>query len=482
MKKLVPFLLFLGMSQLVVGQISQCGHQHLLDHRGAEYEQLVDQTYEKARSQINRSSSRSNELLTVPVVVHILHNTPEQNIPDSAVFSQIEVLNEDFQRMNANAGETRDIFKDVAGTPNIQFVLADTDPDGNPTTGITRTQTDVKSFAPLNITLADLQAAADSCNINLANQQELLDSFFCFDIYSLLIGLEKLDKQSLLELEEMKFSSKGGIDAWDPDRYINIWVCNLTFTVNNMDAIGLYGFATPPVEAPNWEIFEFPEDYEELDGLVINYLAFGRNTPVVSQAGITGGRITTHEMGHYFGLRHVSGDGYCENDDGLADTPSADALIPPKSIEELTIVKSCAEEQLTDTCPDDELPDMIENYMDYSPNVCQNMFTLEQTSIMRSMLEGPRAGLILENITSTFSEELDQAVRLYPNPTSGLLQLEMEGFDKEDFNVIIENVVGQQCLIQAASVPLYLGQLEKGLYWVRLRSDKIEVVKKVVVE
>jgi len=120
--------------------------------------------------------------------------------------------------------------------------------------------------------------------------------------------------------------------------------------------------------------------------------------------------------------------------------------------------------------------------MSYSPQSCQNLFTEQQSVLMRTMLEGPRSGLILDNITSTFSAALDQAVTLYPNPTSGFLQLEMEGFNKEDFSIRLENVIGQQFLTQTATTPLHIGHLEKGLYWVRLSSQDMEVVKKVVLK
>lgn len=479
MKKLLLFLVALGVSQLLVGQISQCGQQRLLDHRGQQFQQRIDQLYEKARHQMHRSNSRSKQLLTVPVVVHIIYNTPAQNISDEAVFSQIEVLNEDFQRLNADAGEARAIFQEVAGNPEIQFVLADTDPEGNPTTGITRTQTEVKTFLPLNLTIPDILEAVDSCGVDITDQDQFLDSIFCINNKALEHALEELEAQDTTQLEDMKFTEKGGIDPWDQDRYINIWVCSMTIISDGQPTVGIAGFATPPVEAPNWEGAEFPDNFEETDGIVVHYEAFGKNTPI---ADFAGGRTCTHEMGHYFGLRHIFGDGYCADDDGLADTPPTNAFFPPESLEELLVLPSCEEAKEKDTCPEDELPDMIENYMDYSPQKCQNLFTLDQVAIMRSMLEGPRSGLILENTTSTYSAVLDQAVLLYPNPTSGFLQLEMKGFNKEDFTVTIENVLGQQYSTQSAITPLQIGHLEKGLYWIRLSNEEMEVVKKVVLK
>jgi len=483
MKKLLPIiLLLLGSSSLLLGQILKCGQEKFMEQHSPQYQQMADQAYDHAREQLKHSVSRSNQLLTVPVVVHVVYNTPEQNISDEVIFSQLEVLNEDFQRLNTDAGEAREMYQAVADNPQIQFVLADTDPDGNPTTGITRTQTELPTFLPLNITNEDAFVAADSCDVNLINQQEFLDSFHCVNNTILELAFEKLEAQDTTQLDDMKFSNKGGIDAWDQDRYINIWVCNLTFRNDGQEAVGLLGFGTPPIEAPNWEGADFPENIDEIDGVVVHYESFGRDNSILADLGASGGRTCTHEIGHYLGLRHIFGDGDCGDDDGLEDTPVTNALFPIESFEELLFVPSCEEAKETDTCPDDDLPDMIENYMDYSPQTCQNLFTVQQVAIMRAMLEGPRSGLILEQVTNTYSLELDQAVTLYPNPTNGLLQLEMNGFNKEAFTVVIENTIGQQLVNQPASNHLQIGHLAKGLYWVRLKGEQMEIVRKIVLK
>lgn len=72
----------------------------------------------------------------IPVVVHVMYSLSGQGyVPPEMVHSQIDVLNEDFQAMAGTPG---------FGGTNVQyeFYLATTDPDGNPTTGITYTQND----------------------------------------------------------------------------------------------------------------------------------------------------------------------------------------------------------------------------------------------------------------------------------------------------------------------------------------------------
>lgn len=118
----------------------------------------------------------NNEVIIIPVVVHVLYNTSEQNISDEQVISQINSLNKDYRRLNADTVNTPGAFKSVAADTRIQFCLAKQDPQGNHTSGIIRKYTKTQQF------LAD---------------------------------------------DAVKFSSKGGDDSWDATRYLNIWVCNL---------------------------------------------------------------------------------------------------------------------------------------------------------------------------------------------------------------------------------------------------------------
>ncbi|MBT6650530.1 MAG: hypothetical protein HOB54_04080 [Flavobacteriales bacterium] len=136
----------------------------------------------------NTSSSKSMpNLITIPVVVHVIYKNSSQNISDAQIFSQIDILNEDFRMNNSDASSVPSAFAGVAADCEIEFCLAVRDPNGNVTTGITRTYTTTSSFS---------------------------------------------------DYTSMKYSSTGGQDAWNTSDYLNIWVCNL--------ASGLLGFATFP--------------------------------------------------------------------------------------------------------------------------------------------------------------------------------------------------------------------------------------------
>ncbi len=85
-------------------------------------------------------------VITIPVVVHILYNTTAQNISDNQIFSQIDVLNEDFRKLNSDAALVPSIWQSVAADVQLEFCLATKDPYGNPTNGITRTSTSTTAF------------------------------------------------------------------------------------------------------------------------------------------------------------------------------------------------------------------------------------------------------------------------------------------------------------------------------------------------
>ncbi|MEP6594530.1 MAG: M43 family zinc metalloprotease [Ginsengibacter sp.] len=115
------------------------------------------------------------EVITVPVVIHLLYNNAIQNITDIQILSQLEALNKDYRRLN-NVQNIPDAFATLAADSKIVFCLAKTDPSGKPANGIIHKFTKTANW--------------------LAN-------------------------------DAMKFSASGGDDAWDSKRYLNIWVCNL---------------------------------------------------------------------------------------------------------------------------------------------------------------------------------------------------------------------------------------------------------------
>ncbi len=87
----------------------------------------------------NGNASRSNTYI-IPVVIHIIHNFGVENISDEQVYDALRVINEDFQKKNADTSTIIDLFKPIAADCSIEFRLARKDPNGNCTNGIDRIQ------------------------------------------------------------------------------------------------------------------------------------------------------------------------------------------------------------------------------------------------------------------------------------------------------------------------------------------------------
>ncbi|HLU93626.1 MAG TPA: M43 family zinc metalloprotease [Membranihabitans sp.] len=203
--------------------------------------------------------------ITIPVVVHILHNGEPigtgLNISMTQIQSQIDVLNEDFRRQNADANNTPNEFIGVAADVGIEFRLACINPDGNPTNGVIRKYSTATTW----------QALSDG----------------------------------------IKFEPFGS-QAWPADQYLNIWVGN-RIEFNGEEIAGYAQYPADLISSP------------ETDGVVVRTVSFGRTGNV--QVPFDKGRTATHEVGHWLNLIHINGDyDFCSiNDpqytDRVADTP-----------------------------------------------------------------------------------------------------------------------------------------------------------------
>jgi len=104
--------------------------------------------------------------IVIPVYVHVIYNTSQQNISDAQINSQIAVLNNDFRKTNSDVNQIPSEFSGLAADSEVEFVLA----------GITRKNT-----------------ATTSWGTN----------------------------------DSMKYTSNGGVDVVSPNTHLNIWVCNI---------------------------------------------------------------------------------------------------------------------------------------------------------------------------------------------------------------------------------------------------------------
>ncbi len=105
-------------------------HPEVLQAR-AELEQFTQQ--------FNQAQQRNTgTVYIIPVVFHIIHNYGVENISDEQVLDAVNILNIDFRKLNSDTMTIVNPFKSVAADCNVEFRLANIDPNGKCTNGIDR--------------------------------------------------------------------------------------------------------------------------------------------------------------------------------------------------------------------------------------------------------------------------------------------------------------------------------------------------------
>ncbi|MCB0755026.1 MAG: T9SS type A sorting domain-containing protein [Flavobacteriales bacterium] len=299
---------------------------------------------------------------TIPVVFHVIHKGEAvgsgTNISDAQIQSCIDALNRDYRRTSADGG----IAQGAGPDTEIQFCLAGYDPQGNPHSGINRVSgMGVSGYSANGITI-----------IGGGNEQAVKD-----------------------------------LSRWDNRYYLNIWVVS-EIEGNGADVAnpanffgGTLGFAYQPSSPVTFN--------SDLDGVVAINVCVG-NDPNQTNGyrlwpwgGLTN-RTVTHEVGHFLGLDHTFANSFsCSDGDGISDTPPAIQFDPSN-------------------CNDDgSCNQQIENYMDYTPEECQDQFTAGQKSAMRGVLAGVRNALVnTSNCSTGGGNNYDAGISGILNPNGAL--------------------------------------------------------------
>ena len=345
MKKNFIFIVFLFALPNLFSQVIRCYTDEMDLQLRNQFPNLEtkDQFEHWLDSTVNSASTNRiiGGVYQIPVVFQVIHNGEAvgvgSNISYAAIQSQVDVLNEDFRRkINSNGYNTNPVGADT----EIEFCLAKRRPDGsafpNGEDGVNRINRSTAGFTAPPFSTGYIDATIKTYTYN----------------------------------NNVPTATRG----WNPAKYMNIWICDISG-----GTLGYAQFPQTPLGGMGCGV-----QTAATDGVVFTYSSIGKSAVTGFAAPYNEGRTATHEIGHWLGLRHIWGDGGCTVDDFCNDTPVAGQAnygCP-------TGTNSCT-----------ALPgnDMIENYMDYTDDLCMNIFTNDQKTRMRTVLESSPLRLSLIN-------------------------------------------------------------------------------------
>jgi len=321
-------------------EIVRCGtveynNQLLLEHPHLQTESEFESWLAEKiadRQELETKGLIIDGVYTIPIIVHVIHNGEPvgsgSNISYAAIVSQVNVLNEDFRRkVGTNGYNNHPDGADVG----IEFCLAQRRPNGtafpNGENGVNRINRSSAGFSspPYSSNYID-NTIKPYCTVT---------------------------------------------QGYSPNNYMNFWSLNLGGS--------LLGYAQFPHTILGG--IDCSSSPANTDGVVMLYATVGKGSVTGQSAPYNQGRTSTHEIGHWLGLRHIWGDSpNCSQDDYCADTPPATTSSSGCDLNK----SSCGS------------LDMVRNYMDYSYDACMNIFTNDQRRRMRTVLENsPRRRSLL---------------------------------------------------------------------------------------
>lgn len=390
--------------------IAKIAHPEL-SLRKFRYEQALE-SYMQSQQNLRVAA----EVIRIPVVVHVIHNQANNailgtNISDEQIYSQIKVLNEDYRRKTGTMGFNSNT---IGADTEIEFFLANIDPDGKPTSGITRSYTVKSSF-------------------NIINDNDRL--------------------------------AMSNLSFWDSNKYLNIWVAPFSS--------GYIGYGEFPF-AETVEGLDSEAD-ENLDGVYIDYTTFGKKIGTNTKGLYSFGRTATHEIGHWLGLYHTWGDERCGTD-YVADTPQAAAANGGSVCKDVF-----------SSCTGTRTRNLIEDYMDYSPDSCMNIFTQGQKDRMRAALDfSKRRRRVVNFAKFQLPTSTTLQATIFPNPTvTSNIQVQVLLPTFQDFDIKILDIFGREIYTESfvdlpsTVVTLKTKDLHPGNYILKVTSNEQQVQKRL---
>ena len=265
-----------------------------------------------------------------------------------------------------------------------------------------------------------------------------------------------------------------GVSTWPTNKYLNIWVLKTMPNSNKVRAETWWGNNTTT-------------------GIFIHYSYVGSKESGclnISYIDITGyaaydlGTTLVHEIGHYLNLLHTFVN--CSPGDYCDDTPAISGLPNAYCGTNNQTVGLCSGVTLR----------MFENYMDYSDDVCMNIFTANQVTRMRSYITSTSnytnlvssANINLVTCPASVSSEENETINIYPNPTKGTLSIEKHSsFSKAEinlFNTNYQKVFSRKYsgISNDQKIDLDMSLLPKGMYFLQIINDKQTITSKLIFE
>jgi hypothetical protein len=396
---------------------------------------INDQIQLRERKEINSSFqvpefSENISLKYVNTVVHVIYFDDADSIAPETIETVIEDLNRLFRAEAIDTSLINPVHRDKLMDSQIQFCLSKTDPDGEPTTGITHTQTDVTGF-PIQFSLTGITA------------------------------------------ELVKYESFGGVAPWDIDRYFNIWIAPVGLNNEN------FSYGIPREEYSPLNAYT---PANTIPGAVVDIDNFKAPPPIGTLES-----LFAHECGHALGLLHtfhVSGIDtveFCDGTDFMEDTPTSGVTTDC----DLSIIQNTCVDPLNDE------PDHVSNFMNFA---CQLMFTPDQIARMQNNLSLAPGGLFdttpCSPVTSIekMERENDFEFSISPNPNYGNFTVKFPQPYFSKGTLSIYNSMGQIIfeknidLNNSLSFPINIIGMKKGVYYLNVHSERGILSKKMVIQ
>ena len=288
-------------------------------------------------------SSRNMMTTNIPVVVHVFHTgqsvgtatSTGANPSDAQIMSAISNMNNAFTHTGPYASLTG-----YTSTLDVNFSLAQRDPNGNATSGIVRHD-----------------VSGETWGTTFANQ-----------------GMDAGATPGVLQatMAEGRY--------WPPMDYMNIYIVHV---IEN--AMTTLGFASFPQSNPG-----------ATDGMVMLASAFGydpeNDDGFLLDPGTNLNGTANHETGHYFNLYHTftgdNGGSQCPSDITCGVNNDCCADIPPHQRS-----SGCPSDNPTGNTCTGGPNSYIHNFMDYADDACFHGFSTDQTTRMAAALVSQRCTL-----------------------------------------------------------------------------------------